>query len=105
MSAPERDPAVEQLLAEAAADDTEQHHYFGYCPECGPLRYRDRCLNIGRAHWYYCEEHLVRWCVGANLFSGWRDETEEEQRAHYDALGFGFYRDLNDDDESEKWRA
>jgi hypothetical protein len=32
---------------------------------------------------FYCTEHRVSWIFGANLFSGWRDETEEEQREKY----------------------
>ncbi len=49
-------------------DDT-----FGLCPECG--RYND-CLNVGRSHWFYCHTHKTKWLIGANLFSGWRDEDE-----------------------------
>jgi hypothetical protein len=32
------------------------------------------------AHWFVCHEHKVMWTIGTNLFSGWRDETEAEQR-------------------------
>jgi hypothetical protein len=32
---------------------------------------------------FHCTEHRVSWIFGANLFSGWRDETEEEQREKY----------------------
>ncbi|NQU25802.1 MAG: hypothetical protein HQ567_31325 [Candidatus Nealsonbacteria bacterium] len=47
--------------------------YFGACPIC---KKTDGCLNIGREHWFVCHEHKKRWCAGANLFSGWRDEDE-----------------------------
>jgi hypothetical protein len=65
--------------------------YFGLCPVChASCRY----LNIGKGHWYYCEEHKVRAFIGSNLFSSWRYETEEEQRARYDELDFGSYEDV-----------
>ena len=51
--------------------------YFGGCPKCGR---NDGPFNAGRAHWFVCHEHKVRWTCGTNLFSGWRDETEAEQR-------------------------
>jgi hypothetical protein len=51
-------------------------------------------LNIGRGHWGYCTTHRVGWFVGSNLYSNWRHETEEEQRARYDALDFGSYKDV-----------
>ncbi len=47
--------------------------YFGWCPECGR---RDGYRNIGRAHWFFCDAHRTRWCVGSNLFSSWRYEHE-----------------------------
>lgn len=50
--------------------------YFGVCPKC--LK-NDGCVNVGRSHWFYCKEHRVCWCVGSNLFSSWRYETEAEQ--------------------------
>jgi hypothetical protein len=51
--------------------------YFGGCPKCGRNAGQ---FNAGRAHWFVCHEHKVRWTCGTNLFSGWRDETEAEQR-------------------------
>jgi hypothetical protein len=32
--------------------------------------------------------------VGDNLFSGWREQTEEEQRQIYDALGFAGFEEI-----------
>ena len=64
---------------------------FGTCPECGQT---DGYLNIGRGHWFYCRQHRVRWFVGSNLFGSWREQTEAEQRADYDALEFGSYREV-----------
>jgi hypothetical protein len=46
--------------------------YFGGCPNCGRL---EKWRNVGRAHWASCDSHGVKWCVGANLFSSWREET------------------------------
>ena len=54
--------------------------YFGGCPTCGK---NDGYVNAGSTHVFYCTEHRVSWIFGANLFSGWRDETEEEQREKY----------------------
>jgi hypothetical protein len=65
--------------------------YWGVCPVCHQT---DGCINIGKAHWYFCKEHKTRWCVGANLFSTWRTQTEEEQRAIYDGLDFGTFTDV-----------
>lgn len=50
------------------------YDYIGRCPDC--LR-RAPFLNIGRDHWAYCPVCRFRWYIGGNLFSGWRDETEE----------------------------
>jgi hypothetical protein len=72
--------------AEQNADD-----HFGVCPHCGK---NDGYLNVGRSHWFYCKEHRVKWCSGANLFSWWRHQTEEEQRRLYDEVGLGEFKDL-----------
>lgn len=65
------------------------HHYFGTCPECGD---NDGYRNAGKSHWFLCHEHRVRWCVGSNLFSSWRHETEEQQRHAYEVdPGWGHY--------------
>jgi len=68
------------------ADGHETTTYFGCCPICGR---NDGYMNIGKGHWFYCKEHKVKWCVGANLFSSWQHETEGEQRDKFDRLGFG----------------
>ncbi len=49
-------------------------YYFGACP-C--LREDIKFFNVGSAHWLYCDECKVRWCVGENSFSKWKDEDEE----------------------------
>lgn len=54
-----------------------QESEFGGCPECGKTEgYR----NVGRDHWFFCLAHKTRWCVGSNLFSSWRYETEDDWR-------------------------
>jgi hypothetical protein len=61
---------------------TTQEH-FGACPSCGQC---DLSLNIGRNHWHACTVHKVRWCIGSNLFSSWREETEETWRVNAERL-------------------
>lgn len=51
----------------------ETEEYFGGCPECGRT---DGFLNVGRSHWFICKQHKTKWCVGSNLFSSWRYESE-----------------------------
>jgi hypothetical protein len=65
-------------------DDVAFDGYFGVCPFCGGA---GGPINIGRSHWLYCKRHKVLWCIGFNLFSSWKDETDEQQRANYDAIG------------------
>lgn len=50
-------------------------YYFGGCPEC---TLNNGHLNVGRTHWMVCHKHRVRWCIGSNLFSVWRYESEED---------------------------
>jgi len=50
---------------------------WGLCPYCGKT---DGCHSVGRDHWYVCHEHKTKWCIGSNLFSSWRDLTEDERR-------------------------
>ena len=61
--------------------------YFGGCPLCGS---NDGYLNIGREHWFYCDRHKARWLFGSNLFSGWREETEEDWQRNRDRLATFF---------------
>ncbi|MGJ8583878.1 MAG: hypothetical protein ACSHXD_07305 [Marinosulfonomonas sp.] len=49
--------------------------HFGVCPVC---KNYSGCLNIGRDHWFYCETHKTKWWIGSNLFSSWRNQTDEE---------------------------
>jgi hypothetical protein len=65
--------------------------YFGVCPHCGR---HDGYLNIGRAHWFFRKQHRVKWCAGSDLFSGWRDRSEDEQRRRFDEVGMGEFEDI-----------
>ncbi len=40
----------------------------------------DGHLNLGRQHWGVCHEHRLRWLIGENLFSAWRDEDPARWR-------------------------
>ena len=66
-------------------------NYFGGCPKCGGA---DGCANVGKSHWFFCREHQTMWCVGSNLFGSWRDQTEEEQRAFYEANNLGSFEEV-----------
>ncbi|MEJ7713728.1 MAG: hypothetical protein WKF84_28750 [Pyrinomonadaceae bacterium] len=39
-------------------------------------------VNVGKCHWFYCDEHQTTWCAGANLFSSWHHESEETWEAN-----------------------
>lgn len=60
-----------------------ESYYFGDCPECGR---NDGYLNVGQAHWFLCDEHKTKWCIGSNLFSTWQGETEETWLRNADKL-------------------
>ena len=53
------------------------------CPKCGMV---GTVANIGRIHWGACSHCAVRWLIGENLFSGWRDESAEVWRENERAL-------------------
>jgi hypothetical protein len=48
---------------------------FGGCPLCGCA---DNIWNIGREHWSVCHRHKTKWHIGSNLFSSWKDESEQD---------------------------
>ena len=56
---------------------------FGGCPECGRA---DGFLNDGPDHWFICDTHLTKWLIGSNLFSAWRDLSDEEAAEQRDRL-------------------
>jgi hypothetical protein len=57
--------------------------YFGGCPKCGRS---DGLYNVYKEHWFVCHTHKVRWTIGSNILSSWRDETELEQRERWEVV-------------------
>lgn len=57
--------------------------YFGVCPTC---ELTDGYLNVGRAHFFVCHVHRVRWLIGDNLFSSWRFLSPDEWQANWDQI-------------------
>jgi len=57
--------------------------YFGGCPHCGA---NHGFLNVRAEHWIVCDAHQVKWCVGSNLFSSWKDENERIWRRNAEKL-------------------
>jgi hypothetical protein len=81
-------------------------NYFGGCPRCGRT---DGYINVGRSHWFVCDEHRTKWCAGYNIFSSWRQETEEEQRKIYYDRGVDKYEEVTplpdlDDEHARRMR-
>lgn len=75
-----------------AAGSRDFDAHFGVCPLClnsGVMR------NIGRTHVMACDEHRVRWNVGSNLFSAWRNEPESLHREN--AALLESYTDVEDE--------
>jgi hypothetical protein len=64
---------------------------FGLCPICHET---DGFANAGKSHVFYCREHKTSWCVGTNLFSSWREQTEEEQRRIWNEIGLEEFEDV-----------
>ena len=51
-------------------------HYEGCCPLChsgGEL------VHVNREQFIVCRDHRLAWHIGSNLYSGWRELTEEQQ--------------------------
>ena len=63
---------------------------FGQCSDCG--RPPDGFMNVRRLHWMVCLDCRTRWCIGENLFSGWRIEDEEVWRRNKEF--FGEYQEI-----------
>ena len=57
--------------------------HFGVCPKCLET---DGCLHVGRDEWFVCREHKAKWYVGSNLFSVWREMTDEEFKNNEELL-------------------
>ena len=62
--------------------ETDNAHFWG-CPMCPRSQPPDDVYNAGRTHIGVCHQHRIGWRLGANLFSSWKDETEQQQRERY----------------------
>lgn len=71
--------------------DVPHDDRFGVCPTCHKT---DGFVNIGSGHWFYCAEHKVMWFFGLNIFSSWKSQTEEQQRAIWDSLNLDTFVDV-----------
>jgi hypothetical protein len=69
----------------------EEIEHFGVCPICHKT---DGFANAGKSHRFYCRKHRVSWGVGSNLFSSWRNQTEEEQRRIWNEIGLNDFEDV-----------
>ncbi|MHC4880390.1 MAG: hypothetical protein ACYTGL_28405 [Planctomycetota bacterium] len=58
--------------------------YFGGCPICGK---NEGYLNVWREHWFFCQDHKVRWIAGENLFSSWRYEDSGDWNQTLQEIG------------------
>ena len=56
---------------------------FGGCPYCGGS---SAIRNLGKDHFAYCNKHKTYWYVGSKLFSGWKDENQEDWNANEEFL-------------------
>lgn len=72
-----------QITVKGDGDQSQEIDYFGGCPECGR---NDGYLNVGREHWGMCDKHKTKWWIGSNLFSSWKEETEEEWKKNAERL-------------------
>lgn len=72
----EAESAAEAFEAQQRAPAEHDHSdaTFGVCPIC---KGQDGFMNVGREHWFVCQEHKTKWFVGSNLFSSWRYQSEE----------------------------
>ena len=67
----------------AMKEDPDAYN-FGAC-RCGLPAWWG--YNVGRDHWFYCDECRTRWVVGSNLFGNWREETEADWAANRKRYG------------------
>ena len=75
--AAEGEPEFE--VPEPAASSEQPLHHFGCCPQC---HQEGRIVHIWRDQWCLCEDHMLAWRIGSNLFSGWRSLTQEQHEAN-----------------------
>jgi hypothetical protein len=78
-------------------DDT-----FGLCPVCHKT---DGCAYAGKSHTFYCREHKTCWHVGSNILSGWREQTEEEQRKIWNEIGLEEFQEVKPYFHPKRWQT
>ncbi len=67
----------------------DEDNYFGHCkfPEHEMINRNVKDRNgFGKTHIMCCDECKICWCIGHNLFSGWRYETEEDWNRNYEII-------------------
>ena len=72
----------------------DNDNYFGHCliPE-----HENFYLNIGRQNWMYCDECKIRWFMGENLISTWRQENEDIWEKNYKKIKDYEELDINEE--------
>jgi hypothetical protein len=76
--------AINRQFKPRTGDPEKLDDHFGLCPVCHRT---DGFANAWKSHVFYCKEHKTLWFAGSNLFSSWRDQTEEEQRRIWKEIG------------------
>jgi len=61
----------------------DDNNYFGHCLVPG---HENFYLNIGRENWMYCDECNIKWLIGENLISTWRQENESIWRKNHERI-------------------
>ena len=59
-----------------------------------PVTRTDGFANAGKSHVFYCKKHKKCWSIGSNLFSSWREQTEEERRRIWNEIGLEEFEDV-----------
>jgi hypothetical protein len=68
------------------SEKIDVENYFGGCPQCGKtdgyVNVREHNLSTnGPAHWFRCDAHRTKWCVGANLMSVPEEGNNDRRQA------------------------
>ena len=69
------------VAAERIPDD--EIDFWGGCPKCGR---NDGHLNVGRDHYFFCQQHQVFWWLGSNFFTTWEWETQDDWQQNHEML-------------------
>jgi hypothetical protein len=67
----------------------------GACPTCKcPRAYINGPPSDPKSHYWICDSCMTYELIGCNLYSSWRDETEEDRLRNEGILTSGEYRDV-----------